>query len=365
MKKIIICFDGTSNDPADAEENVDRKGRVKDNSITNVLKLHLLAGGNLDNAVDTDAPQISLYYSGVGTRGLLIRRLLSAALALLEPKQIRREARKDLAKFYNPGDRVYLFGFSRGAAIARMFASQLHKKPIKVRSGRGKRKVSINIHFLGVWDTVASIGLPNIKDDTRPVGDEVFEDNTIAPNIKKACHLVAVDETRLAFRPTLMNREARVTEIWFPGVHSDIGGGYRKDGLSDICLKFMLDRAKEAGLSFLNANQVDYANLGGKKESDIEFDEVKIEPDSTGKLHNDRDRKRRRAVKDRTLAPREIVVIASNAATGNPPLLHHSVVKRVKSKPGYRPPNLKFTAHQVLSVSGPIKSFNSLNDHIR
>ena len=100
-KNILICFDGTSNDPSDANEE---NSKSEDNSISNVLKLHLLAGGDLENRAGPLQGQESYYYSGVGTRGRTrIRRLLSAGLAIREPKLIRKAAKTDLAKTTNQG----------------------------------------------------------------------------------------------------------------------------------------------------------------------------------------------------------------------------------------------------------------------
>jgi hypothetical protein len=107
-----------------------------------------------------------------------------------------------------------------------------------------------------VFDTVAATrGSLDLNPDTYPASGIVFENGTIGKNIEKAVHLVSIDEKRLAFQPTLFNKDDRVTEVWFSGVHSDVGGGYWYDGLSDITLKFMIDSIKgnplklDAGLS--------------------------------------------------------------------------------------------------------------------
>ena len=92
-----------------------------------------------------------------------------------------------------------------------------------------------------VFDTVASIGWPNLDTTQRLQTDVVFEDgHTLPSGFKKALHLVALDEQRLAFRPTLINHDGRTLEIWLPGVHSDVGGGYRKDGMGDLGLTLMI-----------------------------------------------------------------------------------------------------------------------------
>ena len=355
-KNILICFDGTSNDPSDANEE---NSKSEDNSISNVLKLHLLAGGDLENRAGPLQGQESYYYSGVGTRGRTrIRRLLSAGLAIREPKLIRKAAKTDLAKNYKPGDRIFIFGFSRGAAIARMFASELATRGFKQKGAGVVGAITPRVHFLGAWDTVASLGVPNLDDDTEPSGTEIFEDNSIAFNIRTAVHLVSIDDQRLAFRPTLMNHESRVEELWFPGGHSDIGGGYRRDGLSDVTLRLMLNRAKANGANFRSPSSIDYENLGGG-DADIEADEVEVEPDVNGKLHADAQNRRPQRVKDRTLKARRVYVLKNNVAVSSPrPILHHSVLERLNRTSSYRPSNLQTGSFEVLNKNGSKGTFS-------
>ena len=134
---LVFSFDGTGNEPADAE------GFRQDESISNVLKLHLLLGGGIDPQPPEPAPegsrQRAFYYNGIGTRqdgtnvpllGRLYsagRRVVNLALAptFSDAQQILEEAAADLAEVYAPGDRIVLFGFSRGAALARKFATLL------------------------------------------------------------------------------------------------------------------------------------------------------------------------------------------------------------------------------------------------
>jgi len=130
-KRILICLDGTGNDPRDAVQEVDKKGQVEDDNISNVLKLHLLAGGRLDEQ-RMNPSQVSLYYSGVGTRGTIFRRALASAFARFEPGRIQKEAYEDLCDHYEPGDEIFIFGFSRGAAIARMLAVQIAQEGVMV-----------------------------------------------------------------------------------------------------------------------------------------------------------------------------------------------------------------------------------------
>ena len=131
-RRLLFSFDGTGNDPGDAVEHdkaaskYDEAGFGKDKSISNVLKLHLLAGGKLDNSNRPDAEQLDFYYMGVGNRGLTrVDEKLAAALAIREPEMMLEEAIQDLERVYRTGDQLYVFGFSRGAAVARQFAQRL------------------------------------------------------------------------------------------------------------------------------------------------------------------------------------------------------------------------------------------------
>ncbi|XQF94529.1 phospholipase effector Tle1 domain-containing protein (plasmid) [Pseudoalteromonas espejiana] len=96
----------------------------------------------------------------------------------------------------------------------------------------------------------------------------MFENHTIANNISQALYCVALDEKRRAFEPTLMNHQNNITELWFAGAHSDIGGGYYRDGLADICLRYALEWLIEQPLniSLLTSHDIDYnALLPGSK----------------------------------------------------------------------------------------------------
>ena len=241
-KTVIFSFDGTGNEPSDAGEF------VEDESITNVLKLHLLLGGTMgeDGAVlgDGQGKQFAFYYNGIGTREggrsvPWLGRLVSAVNMMFAPtwgdaRRILREAKEDFGKFHKDTTRVVVFGYSRGAALARKFVSQLLEE----------RKCN-SIAFLGVFDTVAAMnGVQRPNEDVAT--DVLFENGTLHDGVERAVHIVALDEDRTLFRPTLINRdpenEDRITEVWFPGVHGDIGGGYWHDGLSDGALEFMIDQ---------------------------------------------------------------------------------------------------------------------------
>ena len=128
-KKIILCFDGTCNDPEDARQGRYWELEQKDSSITNIFKLHLLLGGEPETGCNVFQGQQSFYYPGVGIYGHKLHQFFNAALALpnQDVGQIIRNAGRDLADVYGEGDQVSGFGFSRGAAIARRFAAVVNE----------------------------------------------------------------------------------------------------------------------------------------------------------------------------------------------------------------------------------------------
>ena len=337
-KNLIFCFDGTCNDPADANNF------FEDGSISNVLKLHLLFGGNLQDKPKNNGEQRSFYYSGIGTHGGYLKQKFNAMFAppYGDMRDILEKAQSDLDQNYQETDNLFIFGFSRGAAIARMFAARhINKKPVKL---------------LGVFDTVAATkGSRDLNEGTFPASGILFEDGSVSEHVKKAVHLVAIDEKRIMFQPTLINTDKRVTEVWFAGVHSDIGGGYWFDGLSDITLDFMIRQAKDVGIDVLSEDKIDYANLldaDDKDEFKICVDDIAINPLPAGVLHE----QHRSAIAQKTLAPR-IVRVSENDKTSKSrlPIIHYSVCERFKTITGYRPYALRNTPFRVMQEDGTIE----------
>lgn len=201
---------------------------------------------------------------------------------------------KWLCCHYRPGDRIFVVGFSRGAYTVRSLAGMIASQGLldltddalaselawsrveTVFSNYRKREASIGttdlqfnnaqagesgagrvpIHFVGVWDTVGALGIPdhlgllNVLDDP---GDHAFHDTTLSPLVAHARHVVAIDAMRASFAPTLWtdySSDADVVQKWFTGVHSDVGGGYVERELSDITLDWMVREAEGCGLLF-------------------------------------------------------------------------------------------------------------------
>lgn len=249
----VICLDGTWNEPL-----VD----------TNVWKLFQ----RLPKDSDT---QIARYYSGVGTRELrgvrsdFVRRHLrrkrfegATAYGARGATNILRRAYFDFVRSYRPDDRIYILGFSRGAATARALANYIcktHGLPVAVDLTYLKNRkqsdvvtgmevtdrdppITPNVRFLGLWDTVASMGIP--------VNHREPFDLTIPPGVETVVHLVAIDEQEPGYDVVLVGQDDRVEEVWFPGVHGNVGGTLADRTLSDITLSYMIERAAGAGVRF-------------------------------------------------------------------------------------------------------------------
>jgi len=354
-KNIVLCFDGTSNHPRDAKQEREwfGTGDIKDNGITNILKMHAMLGGNLANKpsnIPSFKNQQSFYYSGVGTYGSRVQRMFNAGFSSsnLDIATIMHLASADLQKTYEEGDQIIITGFSRGAAIARKFASRLPRFLPAIK-GDGQSEAKDVIALLAVFDTVASIGIPNLDDDDKPKSDVVFEDHTISPHVREAVHLVSLDDRRSAFHPTLMNQEDRVTEVWFPGAHSDVGGGFWRDGLSDIALTFMINQIKSrTKLKFLAPDKVDFDNLK-HEEYHIDFEDLDIKPNVESESH---EQDRWGPIALFTLTPRMPRVNIDDNQSDLPINIHKSVFDRMKKVTDYRPKSLKGVKHKIVDDKG-------------
>ena len=304
-KNIVICLDGTGNQ---VEEN-----------ISNVLKLY--------RALKKNETQIVYYDQGVGTLGRrdswarisqwFREKFIGMGFGLGLDKNVL-QAYEFLACNYVDGDQIYLFGFSRGAHTARVLAGMLYVVGLlrpeqlslcgaaltaykqsdeidpsaflaeteeaseKKYEGEGAnfRRVmkprTVAIEFMGLWDTVSSVFIPNyrglffppIKRDNQP-------HTSRNPAVKKVCHAVSIDEKRRFFRldkwpdgqvfkPNFFSQGTPPDQInkqvWFAGYHSDVGGGQKKDdsGLSQFSLIWMFKEAEAAGIKTTNVKMVKY-----------------------------------------------------------------------------------------------------------
>lgn len=270
MKNIVIFCDGTWN-YADAH-----KDGVP--TPTNVVKL-ARALANVDAAGITQR----LYYdAGIGSSGSWPKRLFDGATGTGISENIV-QAYTFLVHNFERGDRIFLFGFSRGAFTVRSLAGLIRTAGIVERSAVSRiddafslyrsRNPSTHpseigpelfrrshavedvtpIHFIGVWDTVGALGNPLLIGKITPRNR--FHDTKLSRYVRHAYHALAVDELRQNFKPTLWERQEDVADQtleqrWFIGVHSNVGGGYRDHGLSDIPLDWLRQKATDAGLHF-------------------------------------------------------------------------------------------------------------------
>lgn len=272
-KLIVFCFDGTGDDETRSETD----------AVTNVVKVAELL-------VSDDTTQQVFYAKGIATGESDIKNrvqyITGGGLG-----DIRDHAVEKLEGVYQPGDEVAVFGFSRGAATARGF--------VNVLGDAKKTDPVVPVRFLGVWDSVkfsVSISL----------------EQSIPHNIAYTCHLVAVDEQREPFTPTLIDSGGDALEVWFPGDHSDVGGGHLDSALSDIALKFMIKRAIEHGVAFRPG-----------WDGDLPADDA-----YSGVVH--------KTDKALMTGPREI-----RAQRGaSVPKLHASVIAKMEHEASYRPSNV-------------------------
>lgn len=286
MKRIVICCDGTwnSSDQTDAR--------------TNVQKLWDF----VREADDQGVPQARRYYPGVGTRwGEWLR---GGALGWGLSWNVT-EAYRECVALFEPGDQLFLFGFSRGAYTARSLAGLIRNSGIVRRehpdqldaayelyrdrkeTSRPRRHEAVEfrqryshetrITFIGVWDTVGSLGIPKIG---MGIVNALFRDRwnfhdvDLSTTVDFAYQALAIDERRGLFSPTVWKQQPNVQnqtleQVWFAGVHSDVGGGYPESGLSDIPLLWMLDRAAACSLAF-----------------DWDLIKQRLKPNPSGPLHD-------------------------------------------------------------------------------
>ena len=309
-RNLIVLSDGTGNSAAKAFK-------------TNVWRLY--------QALDLkDGSQVAVFGDGVGTSSVTFLRILGLALGIgvkrnvlnlykflchnyWRDKDYRRD-KPDLSK----RDRIWMFGFSRGAYTIRVLAGLVHSQGLVefateadldrnalaayrafradafkakawwvfwVPLGRWlrdvlvsgwqsitggtpyayvKRRENIEIDFIGVWDTVAAYGLPidelSIAVD-RWVWPMNFQDTSLLDRVNHARHALALDDERRTFHPIPWDERTekstrgrvdpdRLTQVWFPGMHADVGGGYPDEGLSLVPLCWMIDEAAKKGLKF-------------------------------------------------------------------------------------------------------------------
>jgi uncharacterized protein (DUF2235 family) len=368
-RKLIVCCDGTWNQRDSAK------------SPTNVAKM-----ARAISPVDKDGvSQLIYYHPGVGTGNWLDQKLGGGFGMGLSANV--RSAYAFLTDNFRVDDQIFLFGFSRGAFTARSLAglvgmvgvlrkfdmeyfpqiyaiytshayrntvfrgTDLDKTMSAMRSlfpdGDDAKHERIlqaigeaqqpNFLFVGVWDTVGSLGMP--WPFSWVAGSKFkFHDTDLNENITYAYHALAIDERRGPFKPTLWTRRPRrkgdrpqvLEQVWFSGAHSNVGGGYDDAGLSDIAFLWMVDKAATA------------AKVEGDRPLAFEDDYLKAKINRTmGKLIDSR-------TKAFKVMPQCIRGIGEPVKPGYESCeqIHHSVFARCDAQPGtfepfpYAPDNL-------------------------
>lgn len=298
-RNLIIGCDGTWND-------------TDESARTNVAKL-------LSACIARN--QVTHYEEGVGTAhwealpggiyGKGLDRQILGGYRFLRKRFADRDWKTEENK-------VFIFGFSRGAYAARRLAGlvslcgvpkkakdvelawQLYLKQDAESAAELKQRgdlFEIPVEMLGVWDTV------------KTTTDEDFYDRKLPGCVAAGYHAMAIDERRKFFPVLQWNKNRRVKQVWFSGVHSDVGGGYKECGLADIALLWMIDRAYAHGLKF--------------KASAVN----KLAADPLGELHDSS------GGVWKAFGTRERPIASSACA-------HESARDRMQKMPDYKPPNL-------------------------
>ena len=281
MKRIVFCADGTWNHP--------HSSVLVEDGDTNVYKLY--------KSLAVTSDQLTFYDDGVGVQGVVIEKLAGGAFGLGLFQKVK-DGYTALAHAYEEGDDLFIFGFSRGAYTARSVAGMIaicglptknfdqhlvdaafqayrskneNERKLLLESLAGYDMVDAKIDMLGVWDTVGSLGIPALFGGVSELVYG-FLDTTLHGDVIHAYHALAVDERRAEFPPTLWTGAPKtgqaIEQVWFSGVHCDVGGGYSQSGLSDITLGWMIQKAKVLGLSFIDTALGKYAQIEPKHALD-------------------------------------------------------------------------------------------------
>lgn len=338
MRHLIVCCDGTWNTADQRHDGVPVP--------TNVVRLYNALADETEKGIE----QLKYYHPGVGTEPGLFDRAMGGATGAGLDRNIMSAYHWLCRNYRNANDRIFLFGFSRGAYTVRSLGGfvtscglltldgldpeevwkrieHVFKRGYRERressSDWRKRKwkfhgtqssTKIKIYMIGVWDTVGALGIPNdlgLLNLLDASDEHAFHDTNLSELVAHARHAVALDEIRASFQPTLWNptEKSDLKQVWFPGVHCDVGGGYRETGLSDGALSWMVDEASQLGLGFR-------ANMVGSTQ---------IAPNPRGVLHDSYTD----AFKLLPSQPRS----APRLDMANPAEVHDSVVERRNCPP--------------------------------
>ena len=305
-KNIVICSDGTGNTA------------VKDRG-TNVFKIFESIDLNNHRFNPKLDPQVPIYDDGVGTEDFRPLKIFAGMTGWGLSRNVK-QLYKELCRIYDPGDKIFLFGFSRGAFTVRTLAGFIVKcgiidakkqptanafdesvnkaykayrscyRTVLMRLLRGEASGAATedfksqfchaqqskIHFIGVWDTVDAVGMPfHVSDLINAVIYRFkFPNHRLSEHVDQAYHALAVDDDRHSFHPLLwdqripsQNKFQKIEQVWFAGAHANVGGGYPKQGMSLAALHWLMTKAEKAGLRFIPGEYEyhrDHANVDDK-----------------------------------------------------------------------------------------------------
>jgi uncharacterized protein (DUF2235 family) len=271
LKRLAICCDGTWGTPDQFDE-------THTPVPTNVTKLAQCVADRGQDSVE----QRMFYTPGVGTSAF--DHLRGGVFGVGLSQKIK-DAYMFIVETFAVDDELFLFGFSRGAYTARslaglirnsgvlrpQYASRLdeayelyrdrsdatHPRSTQARLFRATYSYEPRIKFIGVWDTVGSLGIPDLR---VPVPTQIsdrwkFHDVELSTTVDFAYHALGLDEKRKPFEPTLWDQQdnAPATQVleqmWFAGTHGNVGGGWSEVGLSDLALLWLVTKARACGLN--------------------------------------------------------------------------------------------------------------------
>lgn len=388
-RNLVVCCDGTNNEIGVL--------------LSNVLKLYRIA--------EKSERQIAYYSPGIGTIAMpdswgKWRQKARALFEMGTGKGLDRDVLNAycfLCRHYREGDRIFLFGFSRGAYTVRVVAGLIYLvgllrehqvnfasyalKAYKATSEANDFKVALEfqrvvtpqcvpVHFVGVWDTVSSVIVPG-RLPLSKLRLEELPHTAENPGVRAFRHAIAIDEFRRMFRPKRWaepqefhhnpHSQAKtfpaqdIRQVWFAGCHSDIGGGFveEQSALSKFPLLWMLEQAKDHGLK-IRAAMVNHIVRGHERRDARKYEP----PNAAGPRHSSmtwywfllellpkaarlREWPRRRRFLRHYIPRSEPRFIAEGS------LIHTSVIERMKRIERYRPVNLP-KSYRVETVTGPV-----------
>lgn len=289
-------------------------------------------------AVSQDGiPQIVNYHQGLGTEGGPLSRFIGGTTGKGLADDVR-EAYSFLANNYHPGDEILLLGFSRGAFTARSIAGLIGQVGLLTKKGlntlpevyedvqnrrnpdyrpkhtdlpfprkpsaddpryaeelerRGLTRLDIPIKAIGVWDTVGSLGIPRIGFlqraglQMKQSRATAFYDTKLSNCVENAFQALALDENRPSFSPAVWEKpegnRTTLRQVWFPGAHTNVGGGYDDMQLANITLAWMMSQLEP----FLDMRDEYLFEQDELNEKYYKKEEGRVRPWSFGKVYSE------------------------------------------------------------------------------